>query len=80
MHGWRSESKRAGQGRYDAADSNASTELVAEAARSGTHPERLSPMIAPPAFDGDAYRRDPQAYLRDTMPGRAWQCARRFPL
>jgi hypothetical protein len=48
---------------------------VAEAARTGKFPERLSPMIAPGPFDPVAFTANPQAYLDVVEPGRVFQTA-----
>ena len=48
---------------------------VLEAVRSGSHPERLSALVPPKAFDPAAYAADPQAYLSTSEPGRVWQVA-----
>jgi hypothetical protein len=53
--------------------------LVAESVRTGTHPERLSALVAPPPFDrqrwlsGDAAFM--AAYLQESQPGRVFQPA-----
>lgn len=54
-------------------DYQAQAESVKEAVRTGSHPERVSPLIEPPPFDLDAYRRDPAKYLQVVEPGRALQ-------
>jgi hypothetical protein len=46
---------------------------VHEAARTGTHPERLSPQIAPKPFDLAAWTADPQSYLAVVEPARVFQ-------
>jgi hypothetical protein len=48
---------------------------VVEAVRTGKHPERLSPLVAPTPWDRAAFERDPDAYLRIAEPGRALQAA-----
>lgn len=48
---------------------------VIEAAPTGLHPERLSPLIPPAPFDREAFVRDPQAYLDVVEPGRVFQSA-----
>lgn len=58
-----------------AGDANPQVASVAEALKTGAHPERLSVMAAPTAFDADAYARDPAAYLNVVEPGRAFQPA-----
>lgn len=47
---------------------------VAEAGRLG-RPERLSPLLAAPAFDVEAFQRDPEAYLGVVEPARCFQTA-----
>lgn len=56
-------------------DLNANVASVAEAARTGKFPERLSPMIAPKPFDPAAFATNPQAYLDIIEPGRVFQTA-----
>jgi hypothetical protein len=46
---------------------------VAEAARTGRHPERMSPDNPPAPFDQAVYRRDRDAYLSTVEPGRVHQ-------
>ena len=48
---------------------------VAAIKQPGRFPERLSPVIQPNAFDIDAYRQDPKAYLDVAEPGRVFQPA-----
>ncbi|MBA3685763.1 MAG: hypothetical protein H0W72_11060 [Planctomycetes bacterium] len=48
---------------------------VREALANRSHPERLSPLVAPAAFDRAAWDRDPEAYLRVIEPGRVYQTA-----
>jgi hypothetical protein len=62
------------------ADANAQTSSVAEALRAESHPERLSPLVAPPRFDPVAYAKDPAPYLAVTEPGRWWPRRRRWRL
>ncbi len=57
------------------ADENAHVESVAEAARDGTHPERLSVLVRPAKFDAKAYKANPRAYLDTVEPGRVFQAA-----
>jgi hypothetical protein len=47
---------------------------IAEATRLGK-PERLSPLIAAPAFDREAFERDPKGYLSVVEPARCFQTA-----
>ncbi len=58
-------------------DTNVHTKSVAEALKD---PEklghRLSALIAAPAFDREAYEKDPQPYLDTIEPGRIWQSAK----
>lgn len=56
-------------------DVNANVASVAEAARTGKHPERLSPLMAPKAFDPASFNANPQAYLDVIEPGRVFQSA-----
>jgi hypothetical protein len=56
-------------------DLNANVASVAEAARTGKHPERLSPLIAPKPFDAATFASNPQAYLDVVEPGRVFQTA-----
>lgn len=56
-------------------DLNANVASVAEAARTNKHPERLSPLIAPKAFDPAAFAANPKAYLDVVEPGRVFQSA-----
>jgi len=56
-------------------DLNANVASVAEAARTGKFPERLSPMIAPKPFDAAAFSANPQSYLKVVEPGRVFQTA-----
>lgn len=48
---------------------------VAEAIRTGAHPERLTPHVLPAPFDRAAYAKDPAAYLAVVQPGRCYQMA-----
>lgn len=48
---------------------------IAKIAVSKVTPAARSPAIAPPKWDAAAYRRDPQAYLDETLPGRVNQTA-----
>lgn len=56
-------------------DANANVASVAEATRTGKFPERLSPLMAPKAFDPSAFAANPQAYLDIIEPGRVFQSA-----
>ena len=47
---------------------------VAEAARLGK-PERVSPLVAAPPFDLEAFNRDPEGYLAVVEPARCFQTA-----
>ena len=58
-----------------APDVNPQVASVAEALRTGDHPERVSMQVVPAAFDAEGYARDPQAYLDVVEPGRVWQMA-----
>lgn len=57
------------------ADANANVASVSRAAREGRK-ERLSASIVPPAFDHEAFERDPRAYLDTVAPGRIYQTAK----
>lgn len=46
---------------------------VVEALETSTHPERLSPIIAPKPFDLLQWQKDPQAYMAVSEPGRVFQ-------
>ncbi len=52
---------------------------IHEALVTGTHPERLSPMLSPAPFDPAQFAKDPQAYLNVIEPGRVFQCAQPGP-
>jgi hypothetical protein len=54
---------------------NPQVQSVVDAARSGTHPERLSPLIAPAPYDHQRFLANPQAYLDVVEPGRVFQSA-----
>lgn len=58
-----------------AGDANANVRSVAEAARTHSHPERLTPLIAPKPFNAAAFAANPQAYLDVVEPGRVFQSA-----
>jgi len=66
-----------GIGPVQAVPGNANPQVasVLEAARSGQHPERLSPWIIPKSFDAAAYRQNPKAYLDVVEPGRVYGTA-----
>jgi hypothetical protein len=57
------------------ADYAAQRTSLVEAVQSGTHPERLSLLLAPAPFDLASYLHDPAAYLNIIEPGRALQPA-----
>ena len=59
----------------EAEPKNEAVRAVIDAARSGQHPERLSPLVTPATFDAAVYRRDPAAYCRVVEPGRVFQSA-----
>ena len=61
------------------ADLNPNVRSVMEAARTGTHPERLSPLIAPKPFDPAAFAADPKSYMDIVEPGRVFQSAEPGP-
>jgi hypothetical protein len=58
---------------------NANVRSVVEAAKTGKHPERLTAMLMPKAFDKAAFEANPQAYLDVVEPGRVWQTAKGAP-
>jgi len=58
-----------------AASANANAASVAEAARTGKHSERLSPLMAPSPFNAAAFATNPQAYFDVIEPGRVFQNA-----
>lgn len=60
-------------------DANPAVTAVYEAIETGSHPERLSPLMLPAPFDAQAWRSDPDAYLRISEPGRIWQVAQPAP-
>jgi hypothetical protein len=53
----------------------ANADSVVEAVRTHTHPERLSPLIAPTPFDRAAWEANPQGYLDVVEPGRCYRTA-----
>ena len=55
------------------ADANPQVASVAEALKGKNHPERLSPIIPPKAFDPEGYKQDPKRYLDTVEPGRCFQ-------
>jgi len=57
------------------ADANPNVESVAEALRTGKHPERLTALLPANPFDREAFEKDPAAYLAVVEPGRVWQAA-----
>lgn len=60
-------------------DANPQVASVVEAIETGRHPERLSALIAPAAFDEAAFRANPEAYLNVSEPGRVFQTAQPGP-
>ena len=56
-------------------EASANAASIAEASRTGKFPERLSPLMAPKAFDPAAFAANPQAYLDVIEPGRVFQSA-----
>lgn len=56
-------------------DLNANLRSVVDAARTGSHPERLTPLIAPVPYDHQRFLADPAAYLAVVEPGRVYQSA-----
>ncbi|MCK6472735.1 MAG: hypothetical protein L6R28_13415 [Planctomycetes bacterium] len=57
------------------ADANPQAKSIAEALKTKTHPERLSAMLPPKAFDADAFARNPDLYTQAHEPGRVFQAA-----
>lgn len=49
------------------------------ALKDGKHSERLNPLIAPAAFNAEAYKANPQEYLDVAEPGRVFQSAPAAP-
>lgn len=62
-----------------AANANPATASVAEAVRTGTHGERLSPMLQPAPFNAARYAQDSSYYLSTTEPGRVYESAQPGP-
>ena len=60
-------------------NANEATKSLAEAVSTKTHPGRISAMMPPDRFDDQAYRRDPDAYLKIHEPARVWQTAQPGP-
>ena len=61
-----------------AVDANENVEVAVEALKDGKHPERLSALIAPEAFDAQRWEKDEEyrrEYLRVVEPGRVFQTA-----
>ena len=58
-----------------AIDVNPQVAAAAKAYLENTHPERLSPLVQPAAFDLASYKKDPQPYLDTVEPGRVFQPA-----
>ena len=56
-------------------DASANAASIAEASRTGKFPERLSPLMAPKAFDPAAFAANPQKYLDVIEPSRVFQSA-----
>jgi hypothetical protein len=57
-------------------DVNAQVASVADALRSNNHPERLSALAQPAAFDVKKFKADPRSYVDVVEPGRAFQSAK----
>ena len=57
------------------ANANANIASVVEAVTTRQFPERRSPLIMPPPFNGAAFAANPQAYLNVVEPGRVFQSA-----
>jgi hypothetical protein len=55
---------------------NPNVRSVREAQATRTHPERLSPLIAPLPFDKESFENDPKAYLDVVEPGRCFRTAK----
>jgi hypothetical protein len=65
-----------GYGRSEPMDlSHPQAKSVAEALRTGTHPERLSPLIPARKFDRAAFLSNPDDYMSVAEPGRVFQAA-----
>ena len=60
-------------------DTNPQVASVMKALRDKEHPERLSTIIQPEAFNAAAFAQDPQAYLDIVEPGRVYQTAQPGP-
>lgn len=65
-----------GYGRSEPMDpSHPQAKSVAEALRTGTHPERLSPLVPARKFDRAAFLANPDDYMSVAEPGRVFQAA-----
>lgn len=62
-----------------AGDAHPQAASVAEALKTGKHPERLSMMVEPAIFDAGQYALNPQSYLDTIEPGRVFQTAQPGP-
>jgi len=60
-------------------DANPAVKSVAEAARTGEHPERLTPLLKAKPFNRAAFEADPLAFCQVSEPGRVWQTAEPGP-
>jgi hypothetical protein len=59
-------------------DATPQTAAIAKAQNAGSHPERVTALAVPPAFDPAAWETDVayrSAYLAVSEPGRVWQTA-----
>jgi len=55
------------------ADANPATAATARSLITGEHPERLSTAFKAPAFDPQSFKKDPTAYISESVPGRVYQ-------
>lgn len=60
-------------------DGNPQIKSVVEALKTGAHPERISPLIPPKPFDPEAFAADPESYLNEVVPGRAFETSQPGP-
>jgi len=68
-----------GETPFVAEDANRYVKAVAEAMKTGDHPERLSSLVAATPFDAEAYANDPDSYLGVVEPGRVFAPAQPGP-
>lgn len=57
------------------APASPTTAALADAHRTGQHPEQTSPLLAPPPFDAEVFAKNPAPYLTQSVPGRVFQTA-----